>query len=142
MRFPRINAATKTIHAILGRQNKGLRVKLLIGHPEIEEKHSKIWRIFASTDGATIRIAKDLENLPEPYLWGIILHEYGHIVAIRMGLSDHQRPPLKGVPHIKQPAEGEADCAISRTLGVSLLFDAFLQLECLSDRDIRKLKNA
>ncbi len=118
------------------------KVKFQVGCPAAEKAHAKEWRVFAHVerDGRTICVAKDIENLKPQYVWGIILHEFGHILALWVGEKWHLRGSVKGVKHIGQPAERMADKTIAKVLGVELLFDKELELEYVSTGTIRRLK--
>jgi len=50
-----------------------------------------------------ICVHPDAEKLPTRYLWGLFLHEFGHLLA--------------------GPGEGEANMAILQAFGIRILYD-------------------
>lgn len=107
-----------------------VEVALRIGTPTIEKKHAEVERIFASTETVDdhsfeIHVARDMECLKDRHIWGIMSHEWGHVLAIYLH-GNHE--------------ESGADMVMLEWYGVPHEHGSFLNVQWLPPELIKKLR--
>ena len=125
--LPRAKGAVSAFNQ-RGRAIDGAFVRAQLQGCDLAEKdHRESWRVHAHTIHLpnTICVCADIEALPEPHLYGIIAHEFGHLLA------DKQQG---------EHTESEADRAAERFFGISIEYRSPQRIQWLSDADIAKVK--
>lgn len=97
--------------------------------PLAESDHAKEERVFAHTLHLpnTVCVCQDIEKLNDDFLYGIMAHEFGHILA-DVAWNDQSEPG--------------ADTAAHKFLGTKINYGSPLALEYLSASDVKRVKNA
>ena len=83
-------------------------IKLQVGCPDIETRRQhgdQRSYMHVGHHKNTICVHEDAEDLDASHLWGLFLHEFGHLLV----------GPENG--------EGEANLAINKAFGISILYD-------------------
>jgi hypothetical protein len=103
------------------------RIKLEVDCKYAIQDHEEELRVFAHTLHLkdTICVHSDLNKLSDAYIYGILAHEFGHIIADTFW---------------DDPDEEAADLAAREFLGLDIFYGSEYDLEYLSSYDIMKVK--
>lgn len=128
----RIQDAFDTIAALAMPLIPDASVVLKIGVPAIERAHKQVERHFASTvtdnrrrGEFEIQVARAMGRLRDEFVWGIFLHEWGHVLAIHAE-HDHE--------------ESGADLMMLNSFCIPLEHGSFLNIQHIPIVLIRELK--
>lgn len=101
------------------------------GDPEAERAHSEEhFRYFGYTspdNNMVVHVAKDFGSLPDVFLYGIMAHEFGHLLAGNLW---------------NDWGEEAADEAVEDILGLGILYGTPLEIQYLTCQDVWTIKSA
>ena len=109
----------------------GSPLKLNWKCPLAEHHHLKSFRQFAHTldldyDDRTVCVTAEIGQLPDEFLYGILAHEFGHIIAVEIWDDD---------------TEEGADRAVDVFLELDIRYGTPWELEFVDFQDVEKLNN-